>query len=125
MMLSWLHGRCMSRTRQTLTRADLVLLHEALAYTRKRSFLPAETVRLQGVQDQVEALLLGGGASGSLRLSPPEQEVLAREIPRYCEALTQRGGSEKGTHDAARLRALLELLVPGSGGSWWRRLLRR
>ena len=107
-----------------LTTADLRLLHEALSYARKRAYQQAEMIRVQGLQERVEELLLGATDSPhALRLSPPEQEVLAKEIPLYCEALTQRGGSIQGTRDAARLREVLELLV-GSGRPWWKRLLR-
>lgn len=110
-----------------MSRADLVLLHEALVYTRKRSFQPVEAVRLQGLQERVEGLLLDRSANeGRLRLSPPEQEVLARELPRYCEAMTQRGGSTEGLRQAERLRQLLQLLAPQTNaGPWWKKLFRR
>jgi hypothetical protein len=111
----------MNPTKPTLTRADLVLLHGALAYMRKRSFQPVEAVRLQGLLDRLEELLLDSSEqAGQLRLSPPEQEVLSKEILRYCEALTQRGASSAGLEEAARLQEIRAILVPGRGrpGRW-------
>jgi hypothetical protein len=120
-----------SGIRDSLGRTDLQLLHEALTYARKRTFLPADSVRLQGVLDRVEELLLdsvvasddaandnmpspGPGTPArtvSLRLSPPEQTVLRREIMAYCEALTRRGGSPEGAREAKRLHEILEILT--------------
>jgi len=125
----------MKRSPSSLTRADLVLLHEALSYARKRVFLPAESIRLQGILDRVEELLLragagdpgvGGAEDGSLavrlRLSPPEREILEKEIANYSEALRQRGGSAAGAEEAARLRLILDRIA-GHRPPWWRRFL--
>jgi hypothetical protein len=75
-------------------------------------------------------LLLDPAGAGRLRLSPPEQAMLHREVPLYCEALTQRGGSEAGSQEARRLRELLRLLASGAGArssrpAWLRRLFGR
>ena len=109
--------------RNSLNGADLRLLHEALTYTRKRSYRQVESVRIQGLLDRVEELLLDPDAPAqALRLSPPEQDLLAKEIPLYCEALTQRGGSVQGAREAARLREVLEIMV-GGRRRWWSRWL--
>jgi hypothetical protein len=115
--------------RKSLTFADLQLFHEALAYVRKRSYQQADAVRIQGLIDRVEEILLETqGPVRQLRLSPPEQEVLSREIPVFCEALTGRGSSPEGAREAARLERILEAL----GGAarrprsrWWRKFFRR
>jgi hypothetical protein len=114
---------------KSLTLADLQLFHEALAFVRKRSYQRADSVRIQGLMDRVEEILLETqGPVRQLRLSPPEQEVLAREIPVYCEALTGRGSSPEGARVAARLERILEAL----GGEarrprsrWWTKIFRR
>lgn len=106
----------------TLTTADLRLLHEALAYARKRSFQQAEAVRVAGLLDRIEELLLHPRQGAhSLRLSPPELEVLVKEIPLYCEALTQRGASPQGAAEATRLEQILALLA--GRRPWWKRIL--
>ena len=110
--------------RNSLSTADLRLLHETLTYARKRSYQQVESVRVQGLLERVEELLLGAhGTAHVLRLSPPEQDVLAKEVPLYCEALTQRGGSLQGAREAVRLREILEILT-GSSRPWWSRLRR-
>jgi hypothetical protein len=117
----------MSRSPSSLSPADLRLLYEALAYARRRSFAPVEGIRLQGILDRLDEILLGTGeepqaaAEGSFRLSPPEQEVLDKQIPLYCEALTQRGASPEGAAEAARLREILQILTGRKPGSWKRR----
>ena len=117
----------MSRSSEMGSRADLELLYETLLYLRKRAFQPADAVRIQGILDRVEELILKGTEfGGSLRLSPPEQEALRREIPRYCEALTQRGAAADGARVARRLRDLLNLLAPDTRPrTWWKRFLGR
>ncbi len=115
----------MSRSHESLDRRDLQLLHEALTYLAKRSFQPADAVRIHGLQERVEDLLLDAEAGpSSLRLSPPEQDVLARAIPVYCDALTQRGGSLQGSAEAERLRWIVRRIAPAPG-AWWRKLLGR
>lgn len=113
----------------TFTRSDLELLHRALSYRRKRIHEPGALVRLQGLLDRVEELLLDPAGAARLRLSPPEQALLHREVPLYCEELTRRGGSEAGALEARRLRELLRLLATGRGRSfrpaWLRRLFGR
>ncbi len=112
--------------RDTLTGADLRLLHEALAYLVKRVHEPAESIRLRGLLERVEEMLVSGGRSpASLRLSPPEQRLLEREIPVYCEALTQRGGSIEGAREADRLRLMVGIRKTGSRRPWWRKVLGR
>jgi len=109
------------RRRDSLTMEDLQLLHEALSYARKRTWQPAEQIRLQGVLDRVEAMLLRSPeAQTSLRLSPPEQEVLEAQVQRYCEAMTQRGASPRGRHEVKRLEHLLGLLG-ARRAPWWQR----
>ena len=117
----------MIRRQNPWSRTDLELLYEALLYLRKRVFQPADAVRLQGLLDRVEEMILRSAEDElSLRLSPPEQEVLRREAPRYYEALTQRGGSAEGARSAARLRSLLDALAPEPGlKGWWTRRFRR
>jgi hypothetical protein len=115
-----------TRADDTFTRADLELLHRALAYRRKRIHEQGAAVRVQGLLDRVETLLLGGSGP-PLRLSPPEQDVLLREIPLYCEELTRRGGSEAGAAEARRLREMMEPLAGGLSlqaqlKRWWRRV---
>jgi hypothetical protein len=133
-MVPW---KDVSGSRDSLNRADLQLLHEALTYARKRTFLPADSVRLQGVLDRVEELLLDSVVAArkeatqaprprpGLRLSPPEQVVLRREILAYCEVLTHRGASTEGSREAKRLREILDILTDsGSSWKWLRRLFR-
>jgi hypothetical protein len=123
-MVAWL---AMHRSKSSLGREDLLLLHEALSYARKRAHLPAEVIRLQGVLERIEELILRlassepDGTEESLRLSPPEQEVLEKEIQRYCEALTQRGASPEGVEVAARLREVLARLTGRGRGFWGKR----
>ena len=104
---------------QGLTRADLELLHRALAYRIKRVHDQAVLVRLGGVLGRVESLLLAEDLRVSLRLSPPEQEALARELPLYAAEMTQRGGSETGAIEARRL-AEIERRLSGRSRPWGR-----
>ena len=110
----------------TLNRSDLELLYRALAYRRKRVHEQGAAIRLQGLLDRVEGLLLDPTGETRLRLSPPEQALLHREIPLYCHELTRRGGSETGAQEARRLRELLRALATGGRRSlrpaWLRRL---
>jgi hypothetical protein len=120
----------MTRTDHSFTRADLDLLHRALAYRRKRIHELAGVVRMQGLLDRVEELILREDVSPVLRLSPPEQEMLRREIPLYCRELTGRGASEAGAGEARRLQELVALLAGAkfprtARPRWWRRLLGR
>lgn len=112
-----------------LTRADLDLLHRALSYRAKRVHDQAALVRLRGLLTRVEALLLDETGRLSLRLAPPEQETLCRELPLYAEEMTQRGGSEQGAREAKRLRELVVVMAGGGRRSGlsrlWRRFLRR
>ena len=108
-----------------MTRDDLQLLREALVYRRKRALPPGDAVRLRGVLDRVEELLLSPqGSRLALRLSPPEQELLRREVPFYREALTQRGSSGQGEHLADRLDSLVAELTGANLGArgLWNRL---
>ena len=107
----------------TLSRSDLQLLHEALSYMRKRVFDQAELVRLKGVIEQLEDLLLEKEGTPLLRLSPPEQDVLERQVTAYCEELTGRYASQDGRGQARRLRALVQQLGGRRRKSWVRRLL--
>ncbi len=94
-----------------MTRDDLQLLHEALVYRRKRALPPGDAIRLRGILDRVEGLLISPpGTQLSLRLSPPEQELVRREVPKYREALTQRGSSREGRYLADRLDRLVRRL---------------
>ncbi len=104
---------------QGLTREDLELLHRALAYRVKRMHDQAALIRLRGVLGRVESLLLAEDLQASLRLSPPEQEALARELPLYAAELTQRGGSERGSLEARRL-AEIERRLSGRRRPWGR-----
>jgi hypothetical protein len=120
----------MKRSADTFTRSDLELLHRALAYRRKRVHEPGAVVRMQGLLDRVEELLLEPAGASRLRLSPPEQALLHREVPLYCEELTRRGAAEAGAQEARRLRELLHLLAAGAGPrtirpAWLRRLFGR
>lgn len=117
----------LARPEDKLTRSDLQLLHEALAYARKRSYRQASAVRVQGVLERVEELLLAPESGRrSLRLSPPEQEVIEREVPIYCDALTQRGGTLQGVQESERLRWIVTFLTGARDRtSWWRRLIWR
>ena len=113
----------MARTDGTLTRCDLQLLHEALSYMRKRVFDQAELVRLKGVIDQLEDLLLDKDGEPLLRLSPPEQDVLERQVEGYCAELTGKYASRDGRQQASRLRGLVERLGGRRRKNWVRRLL--
>ncbi len=100
-----------------MTRDDLQLLHEALVYRRKRALSPGDAIRLRGILDRVEGLLLSPpDAQLSLRLSPPEQELVRREVPRYREALTQRGSSREGPRLADRLDVIVRRLTGADHG---------
>ena len=101
---------------QGLTRADLELLHRALLYRLKRVHDQAALVRLRGLLGRVEALIIEESVQPSLRLSPPEQELLARELPLYAAEMTQRGGIE------ARRLAAINGILSGRRGPGWRRL---
>jgi hypothetical protein len=111
---------------QGLTRADLELLHRALSYRVKRVHDQAALVRLRGLLGRVETLILEEAVQSSLRLSPPEQELLARELPLYAAEMTQRGGSEQGAVEARRLAEINSILSgrrgPPRGHGGWRRL---
>lgn len=113
----------MGRPDVSLRRQDLQLLHEALSYMRKRVFDQAEQVRLKGLVERLEDLLLESAGSTRLRLSPPEQEVLERQVEAYCTELTGRYAAESSRAQADRLRSLVGLFVPRSRKSWVRRLL--
>lgn len=104
---------------QGLTRADLELLHRALSYRVKRVHDQAALVRLRGLLDRVEALILEETVHASLRLSPPEQELLTRELPLYAAEMTQRGGSEQGAIEARRLEEI-ERSLAGRRRPWGR-----
>jgi hypothetical protein len=106
---------------QGLTRADLELLHRALSYRAKRVHDQASLVRLRGLLERVESLILDEAVQSTLRLSPPEQELLARELPLYAAEMTQRGGSEQGAIEARRLAEITGTLT-GRRGPGWRRL---
>ncbi|MBK8232775.1 MAG: hypothetical protein IT349_08705 [Candidatus Eisenbacteria bacterium] len=102
---------------------ELKLLHEALAFRAKRVFDPAESVRLRGLLERVEDILLAPpDARPALRLSPPEQEVLVRQVLGYCAELTGRGASQLGREQAARLRQLVDRIAPGTlrKRPWWK-----
>ncbi len=110
-------------TETPLELSDLKLLHEALRYRVKRVFEPAESVRLTGILDRVEELLLNRTAEArGLRLSPPEQDVLARQVLAYCAELTGRGASEVGRQQAMQLKRLVVTISPRSvpRKPWWR-----
>src|SRR5690606_3613918 len=93
---------------RSLTRPDLELLHEALSYMRKRVFDQAESVRIKGVLDRIEEMLLDPTTERRLlRLSPPEQEAMERQVESFCVELTRRGAWQQGREQAARLRALV------------------
>jgi len=116
------------RKDEAFTRADLELLHRGLVFRRKRVREQVVVVRLQGLLDRVEGLLLQDPGRVSLRLSPPEQEILQREISLYCEDLTRRGGSLEGRREARRLESIVAGLTGvrirrGRSAPWWRRLL--
>lgn len=113
-----------------LPREELSLLLEALRYQSRRVREPVEAVRLRGLVDRLEEMLLASvetpAVGGALRLSPPEQEVLLRQVDSYCEELTRRGASLAGRDEARRLRAILSpLREQASPLSFWRRLFRR
>ena len=110
-------------TETPLATSDLKLLHEALRYRARRVMEPGESVRLTGLLERVEDLLLDrGGDARSLRLSPPEQEVFARQVLAYCAELTGRGASQLGRTQAQELRGLVERVSPGRRRKrpWWR-----
>ena len=101
-----------------MNRDDLQLLHEALVYRRKRALSPGDAIRLRGILDRVEGLLLSPpGVRLTLRLSPPEQELVRREVPGYREALTQRGSSGEGSILANRLDELVFRLSGSERGA--------
>lgn len=110
-------------TESPLGLSDLRLLHEALQYRARRVREPGESVRLVGLLDRVEELLLDrGNEPRSLRLSPPEQEVLVRQVLAYCAELTGRGASQLGRTQALELKGLVERVSPGRlrKKPWWR-----
>jgi hypothetical protein len=105
---------------RSLTRPDLELLHEALSYMRKRVFDQAEAVRIKGVLDRIEELLLDPTTERRLlRLSPPEQEAMERQVESFCVELTRRGASQRGREQATRLRSLIGSNA-GSSSLWGR-----
>ncbi len=113
-----------------LPREDLGLLLEAARYQSRRVREPVESVRLRGLVDRLEEMLLAsaesGVSGGALRLSPPEQEVLLRQVDSYCEELTGRGASLTGREEARRLRSILSpLREERSPLGFWRRLFGR
>lgn len=120
----------MSR-RDPLLLSDLELLREALVYRSKRVFLQGEAVRLHGLTERVLDLLLeSAGGKRALRLSPPEQEVMARQVEAYCAELSGGMASPENRDEAARLRRIVGILAPNAPGapgaakrSWWRRWL--
>lgn len=117
----------MGNTDRRLTRADLELLHEALSYMRKRVFDQAETIRVRGMVERIEDLLLDSPERAHFRLAPPELETLERQVGAYCEALTQRGASTEAREQARELGGLVARIVgrPAGKTSWWRRLIGR
>ncbi|MEZ4649749.1 MAG: hypothetical protein R3E97_13380 [Candidatus Eisenbacteria bacterium] len=117
----------MGKTERTLTRADLELLHESLTYMRKRVFEQAEVVRVRGMIERIEDLLLDAPERAHFRLSPPEIETLERQVRAYCEAMTQRGASAEARDRARQLERLSARIAGRSEGrgSWWRRLIGR
>jgi hypothetical protein len=117
----------MGNTDRNLTRADLELLHEALSYMRKRVFEQAETIRVRGMIERIEDLLLDSPERARFRLAPPELETLERQVSAYCEALTQRGASTEARERARELDRLVGRVVGRSAGKsrWWRRLIGR
>ncbi len=115
----------MARVDDSFTRGDLELLHAALSYMRKRIFDQGEAVRISGMITRIEDLLLAEpGEAQNLRLSPPEQGALRRQVFAYCEELTHRGASEEGKGDATRPRSLVERLTKRTSPvrGWFRRL---
>ena len=119
--------REMGKTKGTLTRTDLELLHEALTYMRKRVFEQAEVVRVRGMIERIEDCLLGASERAPFRLSPPEIETLERQVRSYCDATTQRGASAEARDRAKQLERLVARIAGRSEGrgSWWRRLIGR
>lgn len=138
----------MDRSSDSLTRDDLELLRRALVFRRKRLHEPAARVRLDGLLDRVEALVLEQGRSrnqpeaapsgpeaadgpagpgvAGLRLSPPEVDLLRREIPLYVAEMTGRGSSPAARQEAARMRGILAALDrPASPLAGWLRRVRR
>jgi hypothetical protein len=115
----------MARVDDSFTRADLELLHVALSYMRKRIFDQGESVRVTGMIERIEDLLLAQpGEAQNLRLSPPEQGVLRRQVFAYCDELTHRGAATEGREQAKRLREIVERMTkrPSPARSWFRRL---
>jgi hypothetical protein len=109
-----------------LTRSDLELLHEALSYMRRRVFDQAEGIRLKGVLDRIEEMLLEPVPEArALRLSPPEQEAMERQVETFCQELTQRGASQQGRAQADRLRQHIGGGRASSGWGWVRRIFGR
>ncbi len=91
---------------RALTRRDLESLHEALTYMRKRVFEPGELVRVRGMIQRLEDILLDQPESARFRLSPPELETLDRQLAAYTEAMTQRGASQESRDQAREIQAL-------------------
>lgn len=108
-----------------LEQSDLGLLHEALAFMARRVFDPGESERVRALLDRFEELILNPAAERSLRLSPPEQEVFARQIESYCRELTARGASREGRVQAERLRRIIGFLAPSAAKRSRPSLLRR
>ena len=117
----------MGNTDRRLTREDLELLHEALSYMRKRVFEQAETIRVRGMVERIEDLLLDAPERAHFRLAPPEIETLERQVLAYRGALTQRGASTEARERARQLDRLVARIVGRSAAksSWWRRLIGR
>ncbi|MEZ4653411.1 MAG: hypothetical protein R3E12_07380 [Candidatus Eisenbacteria bacterium] len=111
---------------RSLTRSDLELLHEALSYMRRRVFDQAESVRIKGVLDRIEEMLLDPTTEPRfLRISPPEQEAMERQVESFCVELTHRGAPEAGRQQASRLRRLIGAGAGSSRLGWFRRLFGR
>ncbi|MBD3236462.1 MAG: hypothetical protein GF330_07150 [Candidatus Eisenbacteria bacterium] len=105
-----------------ITQEELGLVHEALAYMRRRIHGPGDAQRVHELADRAEELLLGGRARPVrlMRLSDEHARVLRTALGSYADELRQPFSDLSNRARVARLRQLDRRLQ--RAGSWIGRL---
>lgn len=91
-----------------LTRDELALLHETLAYAHKRTFSEGDKVRIKDMIGRIEERLLDPEqVSRPFAVTPPEADAFALASETYCEALEAPFSAEVSRRKAARVKAIV------------------